>query len=86
MRVEIVRLDAIEVVLGLRVDHAEDRVRVGLAVDVRDAPVVAHDRDVLRLALPRGELRGRRLLRGGGNDESRNGGGDQNEYASSWRS
>ena len=51
-RVDVVRLDAIEVVLGLRVDHPEDRVGVGLAVDVRDAPVVADDGDVLGLLLP----------------------------------
>ena len=58
MRVDVVRLDAVEVVLGLRVDHAEHRVGVGLAVDVRDAPVVADDGDVLRLLLPAREFAG----------------------------
>ena len=56
MRVEVVGLDAVEVVLGLRVDHAEHRVGVGLAVDVRDAPVVADDGDALRLLLPAGDV------------------------------
>ena len=51
-RVQVVRLDAVEVVFGLRVDHAEHGVGVGLAGDVRDAPVVADDGDVLRLFLP----------------------------------
>ena len=32
MRVDVVRLDAVEVVLGLRVHQAEDGVGVGLAV------------------------------------------------------
>ena len=50
--VDEVRLDAIEVVLSLRVDDAEDRVRVRLAVDVRDTPIFADDRNVLRLPLP----------------------------------
>ena len=56
-RVDVVGLDAIEVVLGLGVDHAEDGVGVGLAVDVRDAPVVADDGDVARLSLPARDLR-----------------------------
>ena len=41
---DVVALHAGEIVLGLRVDHAEDGVGVGLAVDVRDAEVVADDR------------------------------------------
>ena len=77
-RVDVVRFDAIEVVLGLRVLEPEDRVRVGLAVDVGDAPVVAGDRDVLRLAFPRGQLGGGRLrlLR-----RERRGGGEQDQHA-----
>ena len=57
-RVDVVGLDAIEVVLGLGVLHAEDCVGVGLAVDVRDAPVVADDGDVGRLSFPARDLRG----------------------------
>jgi hypothetical protein len=34
----------------LGVDHAEHGVRVGLAIDVGDAPVVADDGDLLRLS------------------------------------
>ena len=55
-RVQVVGLDPVEIVLGLRVLHAEDGVRIGLAEDVRDAPVVADDRDVLGVALPAGEI------------------------------
>ena len=44
--VDVVGLDAVEVVFGLGVLHAEDSVGVGFAVDVRDAPVVADDGDV----------------------------------------
>jgi hypothetical protein len=51
-----------EVVLGLRVDEAEDCIGVGLAMDVRNPPVVAGDDDVLRLRLPGGEFPGRRCL------------------------
>ena len=65
MRVDVVRLDAIEVVLGLRVHEPEDGVSVGLPVDVRDAPVVASDRDVLRLLLPSGLVGIRGALGGG---------------------
>ncbi len=56
-RVDVVGLDAVEIVFGLRVLRAEHRVRVGLAVDVRDAPVVPHDRHVLRLLLPARHVR-----------------------------
>ncbi len=52
-----VRFDAIEVVFGLRVDHAEHRVRVGLAVDVWHTPVVTDDGDALGALLPGGHLR-----------------------------
>ena len=40
---QIVRLDPREVILGLGVDHAIDRVGVGVAADVGDAPFVAGD-------------------------------------------
>ena len=46
---EVIRLDAIEIVLGLRVDRAEHGIRIGPAVDVGDAPVVAGDGDRGRL-------------------------------------
>ncbi len=61
-RIQVVRLDPVEIVLGLRVLHAEHGVRIGFAVHVRDAPVVADDRDALRLLLPAGDV----ALRGGG--------------------
>ena len=51
-RVEVVGLDAIEVVFRLRVHQAEHRVRVRAAAHVRDAMVVTRDRDVARLARP----------------------------------
>ena len=59
--IEIVGLDAVEVVLGLGVDHAEDGVGVGLAGDVGDAPVVADDGDVGGFALRGARLPKRRL-------------------------
>ena len=51
---EVVGLDAIEVVLGLRVHHAEDRVSIRAAAHVRDAPIVARDGHVMAFA-SRGE-------------------------------
>ena len=63
-RVKVIGLHPIEVILGLRIGHAEHRVGVGLAVDVRDAPVVASDRDGLRLALPARFVGRVRLCRG----------------------
>ncbi len=50
--VEVVVLDAREVVFRLGVDHSEHRVRIGFAVDMRDAPVVADDADILGMLLP----------------------------------
>ena len=50
--VDVVGLDAVEVVFGLGVLHAEDRVGIGFSVDVRDAPVVADDADVPGLLFP----------------------------------
>ena len=61
--VDVVGLDPIEVILGLRVLHAEDRAGVGFSVDVRDAPIVADDGDARGLLLPAhglGTLSGRR--------------------------
>jgi hypothetical protein len=51
-RIEVVGLDAVEVVLGLRIGHAEHRIGIGLAVHMGDAPVVARDGDGLSFALP----------------------------------
>src|SRR5690606_21463748 len=55
-RQDVVHLDPVDVVLRRRVDHPERRVRVGLAVDVRDAPPVADDLDALGLLLPAPDL------------------------------
>ena len=57
MRVDVVRLDAIEVVLGLRILHAENNVGVGLAINVGDAPIVPNDGDARCLASQPGGLR-----------------------------
>ena len=51
LRVDEVGLDAVEIVFRLRVHQAEHHVGVGLAVDVRHAPVVTDDRDALRALL-----------------------------------
>jgi len=56
--VDVVDLDAIEVVFGLGVLHAEDGVGVGLAVNVGDAPVVAGDGDVCSFLFPAGGFGG----------------------------
>ena len=53
-RIQIIRFDAVEVVLGLRIHHTEHRVSIGLPVHVRNAPIVADDEDVLGLLLPAG--------------------------------
>src|SRR5262245_10503564 len=45
-RVEVVRLDPIEIVFGLGINGPENRIGVRLAVDVRDPPVIADDRDI----------------------------------------
>src|SRR5204863_6127826 len=80
-RVQVVGLDPIEVVLGLRVDQAEHRVSIGLAVDVGDAPIVPEDGDALRLSLPTGDVlragagRRRKGDRGQAHGESRHGAG-----------
>src|ERR1035438_7941305 len=50
--VDVVRLDAIEVVFSLGVDGAEDGVGVRLAGDVRDTPVIANDCGVSRFPFP----------------------------------
>ncbi len=55
-RVQVVGLHPVEVVLGLRVDHAEDRVSVGAAVHVGDAPVVPDDGEPRRFGAPAGKL------------------------------
>ncbi len=54
--VNVIHLHAIEVVLGLCVHHAEDRIGIRLAVHVRNAPVVTNDRDILGLFLPAREI------------------------------
>src|SRR6185437_9125212 len=50
-RGQVIHLDAVEVVFALRVDHPEYGIGIGLAVDVRNAPVVTRDDDGLRFAL-----------------------------------
>ena len=69
--VDVVGLDPIEVILGLRVLHAEDRAGVGFSVDVRDAPIVADDGDSRGLLLPAGQV-GILSDSGGGNRDSEN--------------
>ncbi len=63
-RYQVVGLHAVEVVLALGIDGAEDGVGVGLAVNVRDAPVVPRDRGGLGLGGPAGAFRA--LCRGSG--------------------
>ena len=66
--------DAREIVFGLSIDHAEHSVGVGAPMNMRDAPIVADDRDVLGLLLP-----ARRLGIPGGLKRDRRGRGNQHE-------
>ena len=43
MRVDEVGFDPVEIVFGLGIDHAEHGVGVGLALDVRNAEIIAGD-------------------------------------------
>lgn len=56
---EVIHFDAVEVVLALGVDHAEDGIAVGMAVDVSDAPIVTDDGDASRFSFLAGEIAGR---------------------------
>ena len=56
--VQVVGLDAVEVVFRLGVDHAEHRIGVGGAMHMGDAPVVTDDADPLRFAAPAGQISG----------------------------
>ena len=51
-RIDVVGLDAIEIVLRLGVDHAEHGVRVCLRIHMRDSPVITYDGDVRRASFP----------------------------------
>ena len=53
-------LDAMEVVLGLRVHGAEDRIGVRVSVNMSDSPGIAHDGDRGCLAAPAGLFHGAR--------------------------
>ena len=77
LRVEEVGLHPVEVVLGLGVHQPEHRVGVGLAGDVRDAPVVADDGDAGGALLPGGHLGRKRF--GGRLRRARCGGNSQGE-------
>jgi hypothetical protein len=84
-RIEVVGLDAIEVVFRLGVKETKYRIGVGFSRDVRNSPVVAGDGNVLRLAGPSGEVsrgRGRRSrgLRGGGGGSERGAKEEKNEF------
>jgi len=58
--VQVVGLNAPEVVLGLRVDQPEYRFGIGGGADMGDAPIVANDGDRMRFLLPALRLRTRR--------------------------
>jgi hypothetical protein len=51
-RIDVICLDAIEVVLGLRVLHTEDGVGIGFSVNVGEAPIVTDNGDLLRFFFP----------------------------------
>ena len=55
--IDEVGLDAIEIVLGLRVDHPEHGIGVGMPVHMRDSPIIAHDGNVACFFCPTRLLR-----------------------------
>ncbi len=56
-RGQVIRLHPRKVVLALRIDHPEDRIRVRAAMHMRDAPIIPRNADGLRLVLPARRLR-----------------------------
>ena len=72
LRVDEVGFDPVEIVFGLGVDHAEYGVGVGLALDVRDAEIIAGDGDGGLVLVPTVSLWGGQ---GRGGDE----GGEEGE-------
>ena len=50
--IEIVGLDPVKVVFSLGVDHPKDSVRIGSSVDMRNAPIIAHNGDASPLRGP----------------------------------
>jgi hypothetical protein len=70
---QIILLDAGKIVLGLRLGHAEHRIRIALPMDVRDAEAVANDANAcgaISWRIPRC-LDGRRQQRGRGDKQDR---------------
>ena len=57
--IQVVGFDPVEVVFALRIDHAKDGIRIGLAINMRHSPVVADNGDVLSFRRP--SLRGSAL-------------------------
>ena len=58
LRVDEVGFDPVEVVFGLGIDHAEHGVGVGLALDVRNAEIIAGDGNGGPVLVPAGAVRG----------------------------
>src|SRR5215469_6556225 len=74
--IDVVGLDAIEIVFGLGINRAEYRIRIRFSVNVGDAPIVADDSDASRFLLPTGNLR---LLGSLGKQRDRCSNEDKNE-------
>src|SRR5262245_12446608 len=75
-RVDVVGLDAIEIVFGLGIHRAEYRICIRLSVNVGDAPIVADNGDAACFLLPSRNLR---LLSSLGNQGDRYGSEEENE-------
>ena len=62
-RADVIALDPIEVILALGVDEPEHRIGIGMAMNMRNAPVITGDRDGLGFGLPARRVIDRGLLR-----------------------
>ncbi len=79
-RGQVIGLDPREIIFCLGVDRAEHGIGIAPAMDMRDAPIVAHDLDPCGLGLPAGLFGRRRGERGGGGEQKRDGGRRQGRY------
>ena len=70
---QVIRLDAREIVLGLGIDQPEHGIGITLPADVRNAPIVAGDRDARRLRSPARHIGGSGVRRGRRHGQCRKG-------------
>ena len=54
--IKVIGFDAVKIVLALRVEQAEHRVGISLAINMRHAPGIANNLDLPGLLLPAGHF------------------------------